>query len=57
MAMYYYATKLSIVACGIRCRQSGRKNKENQSKNDTDDEEHYSNQVKEVILQISINLS
>ena len=48
MAMYYYASKLSIVACGIRCRQTARKNRKNQNKTDTDDEKFYANQEKQV---------
>lgn len=30
MAMYYYASKLSAIACGTRCRQSD--NKKNRSR-------------------------
>ncbi|CAO1361091.1 unnamed protein product [Diamesa hyperborea] len=53
MAMYYYASKLSVVACGIRCRQTIRKN--NKSSNNRkklgsspDDEDNYTNKDKEL---------
>jgi hypothetical protein len=58
MAMYYYATKLSVVACGIGCRRSVRKNnrKNNSqiSKNKTNDanaddaDDNYDTKDKEV---------
>lgn len=55
MAMYYYASKLSVVACGIRCRQTIRKNNKstnNRKKlgNSPDDEDNYTNKDKEVCL-------
>lgn len=54
MAMYYYASKLSVVACGIRCRQTIRKNNKNNSRkklgSSPDDEDNYTIKDKEVCL-------
>lgn len=57
MAMYYYASKLSVVACGIRCRQTIRKNNKSSNNrkklgNSPDDEDNYTNKDKEVCLNI-----